>query len=162
MKTAAMVAVLLLFGACEAPPEAVQPEQVQTDDEIRDEITNRWVSLRDAVFRKDFDAWVTHWTPDMRALGPGADWSGDGFFDVMGATFASSVQYTTLDVQSYEVFVHGNHAYQIAEYDVTFQMPEQEPEEVQDYIFVRWEKQSDGVWRISRFVAAPRNAPTEG
>lgn len=111
---------------------------------------------------EDYEGWASYWTPDARVLQPGMDLSGSDLLDFGRDFFASGAQIFTLDVQSFEIFVHGEVAYQIGQLDETFQMPGEEPAEAHDYVFTKWEKQTDGAWRISRYLAGPRDAPPEG
>ena len=66
-----------------------------------------------------------------------------------------------LDIRPDEMFVHGDAAYEIGEYDETVQMAGEEPMTLRNFYALRWERGADGVWRIDRFLGAPREAPAE-
>jgi len=72
--------------------------------------------------------------------------------------FGSGVEGYSLRMESYEIFVHGEVAYQIGEYDEGWQMPGEERMEDRNYLFVRWKKE-DGTWKIHRVVGGAREAP---
>ena len=65
----------------------------------------------------------------------------------------------TPDDQRFVMIVHGDVAYEVGEYDETLEV-EGEQQTIQGYYFLRWEKGTDGVWRIDRLVAGPREAPS--
>jgi len=162
MRVPAALAVLLLSAACQGPAEMTDADQPQIEAEVEQAIAEQWVGFGDAVVNLNYEAWASFWTPDARVLQPGSDLNGSDLFDFARDFFASGAQIFTFDVQSFEIFVHGEVAYQIGQLDETFQMPGGDPVEEHDYIFARWKKQTDGVWRISRFVVGPRDAPPEG
>ena len=162
MRALAAVTVLLLMTACQAPPEMTDAEQAQIEAQAKQAIADQWAGFTDAVLDHDYQGWAAYWTPDARVLQPGMDLGGTALFDFVRDFFDSGVQILTLDVQSFETFVHGDVAYQIGQLDETLQMPGGDSAEAHDYIFTRWERQSDGVWRISRFLGGPRDAPPEG
>jgi ketosteroid isomerase-like protein len=109
-----------------------------------------------------YEGWATYWTPDARILEPGMDLSGSDLFDFARDFWADGGQVLTFEMESSEVFVHGDAAYQIGQYDESLQFPDGAQLEVANFFFVRWEKQRDGMWRISRLMAGPREAPAEG
>jgi ketosteroid isomerase-like protein len=155
--------VLLAIVGCQAPPaERTDAESAQTEAEVTQVIADRWAGFWETVLAKDYDGWASYWTPDTHVLQPGVDMSGTAWFDSVRELFDSGTQWHTFDVESFEVFVHGNVAYQIGQWDETATLDTGEPEEWHEYFFVRWVKGDDGMWRISRLLSAPRDAPTEG
>jgi ketosteroid isomerase-like protein len=90
------------------------------------------------------------------------DLSGEPFFDYVREFFDSGVDFLSFTPRSFEVFVHGSAAYQIGQYDEAATLGTGEEAEWHEHFFVRWVRGDDGVWRINRFVAAPREAPPEG
>jgi ketosteroid isomerase-like protein len=164
MRALAAVAVLFLVSACQAPPpsEMTDAEKAQIEAEAQQAINDRWDAYEAMVTEMDLDTWLSYWTADARLLEPGMNMSGSEIPAFGEEFFGSGGQVFSLDLESHEIFVHGDVAYQIGQYDEAFQLPGEERAEVQNYFFARWEKQSDGTWRIDRFLAGPRDAPAEG
>lgn len=163
MKRLMAFSLLLLVSACQAPPaEMTEAEIAQIEAEVTEAISDRWASFWETTQAGDYDEWLSYWTSDTRMLQPGVDMSGTVWFDYVREFFASGTQWHTFDVESFEVFVHGTVAYQIGQYDETATLGTGEPAEWHEYLFVRWLKGDDGMWRISRMLTAPREAPEEG
>jgi ketosteroid isomerase-like protein len=168
-KTVAVIAGVvgllgLLFIATErnAPPEMTEAEMAQMGAETRYDIAEQWTGFRDAVLAADYERWASYWTQDTRVLEPGTDLSGDEFFDRVREFFEAGAQWRTFDVESYDLFIHGDAAYQIGQYDESATLGTGEQAESHMYFSVRWVKGSDGRWRISHWMGAPREAPAEG
>ncbi len=159
MRALPAVAILLVVAACQAPPsEMTDAEKAEVEQVIADQ----WAGFTETLLAVDYDGWVSYWTPDARVLQPGSDLSGSAWFDYVRDAFDEGMQWHTFDMESYEVFVHGDVAYEIGQYDETASLGAGEPVEWHDYFFVRWVKQEDGEWRISYLFAGPRDAPPEG
>jgi ketosteroid isomerase-like protein len=158
------LAALILLGACQAaaPPEMTDAERAQIEAEAEQAIADQWDGFIEAVLAVDYDGWASYWTSDARVLQPGMDLSGSALFDYVRDFFDGGVQFLTFDVGSFEVFVHGDAAYQIGQIDESAVLPGGEPAEWHDYFFVRWVKQENGEWGISYLLAGPRDAPPEG
>ena len=162
--------VLLLLGvgfffyASRPVPSAemAEAEIAQIEAEVVEAIAGQWAGFRETIQAGDYDAWADYWTSDTRMLQPGMDLTGTAWFDYVRDFFNGGVQFLTFDVESFDVFVHGDVAYQVGQYDETAELADGEPGEWHDYFFVRWEKGADGIWRINRFLSAPRDAPPEG
>ena len=161
---AALVALGVLFYVYTSPtppPEMTEAEVAQIEAEAKQAIADQWDGFTVALQDVDYEGWRSYWTSGARVLQPGSDLSGSDLFDYVRDLFASGIQFTAFDVQSSEIFVHGDVAYQIGQYDETVQMPEEEPTDYHDSFFARWVKE-DGSWRIDRFLGGPRDAPAEG
>lgn len=164
MRALAAVFVLLLVSACQAPPpaEMTDAERAQIEAEAKQAIVGRFAGFRDALLNGDAEGWVSFWTPDARLLEPGMDMTGDDLFDFIREFFGSGGEVFAFETESYEIFVHGDVAYQIGQYDESFQFPGTEAVEVHNHFFMKWDRQPDGEWKIDRFLAGPRDAPPEG
>jgi ketosteroid isomerase-like protein len=137
-------------------------EIAQIEAEVAQAIADQWVGFRETIQAGDYDGWASYWTSDTRILQTGVDLSGTAWFDYVRDFFEGGVQFLTLDVESFDVFVHGDVAYQIGQMDETAELAGGDPAEWHEYLFVRWVRGTDGMWRISRFLSAPREAPPEG
>lgn len=163
MRTLAAIAVLFLVAACQAPPpEMTDAEIAQIEAETTRAISDRWTAFWETTQAGDFDGWADFWTSDIRMLQPGVDVSGSAWFDFGRDFFASGMEFLTLDIEPFDVFVHGDVAYQVGRFDETATLASGEPVEWHEYFFVRWERGTDGVWRMDRFLSTPREAPAEG
>ncbi len=144
-----------------APPDLTAPDQEQIEAQVKQAINDRWDAYEAQATEMDLDTWLSYWTSDARLLEPGMNLSG-GEIPAFGQEFfGGGGQVFSLDLESQEIFVHGSVAYQIGQYDEAFQMPGADRMMVQNYFFARWEME-DGIWKIDRFLAGPREAPTEG
>jgi ketosteroid isomerase-like protein len=162
MKALAALAILLPVAACQAPPaEMTEAERAQYEAEVEQAINARWDDYASMYAELDAETWLSFWTPDTRLFQPGLTLSGEEFPAFAADFFGGGGQTFALDVESFEVFVHGDVAYQIGQYDDSFQFPGEEPALAQNYFFARWEK-VDGTWKIDRFLTAPRDALEEG
>lgn len=112
--------------------------------------------------RGDVEGILSYWTPDIRFLAPGMDLSGDDFFKFFREHYGSGGKTFSWSWEPIEVSVHGDVAYQIGRVHESYQWPNGDPGELHNNFFARWDKQSDGVWKISRWVFGPIDPPTEG
>ena len=158
----AAVAFVVLVGAFVFMPDGVTPkDQEQSESEVKQAIMDRWDAYMANAADMDLDTWLSYWTTDVRLLEPGMDMTGDELPAWGEEFFASGGQVFSLDLESFEIFVHGDVAYQIGQYDEVFQLPNEDRSEAHNYFFARWENEG-GTWKISRFLAGPRDAPSEG
>ena len=128
------------------------------DAAVQQQIADRLAGLRAALLAGSVDSFLTFWTDDVRVLEPGVDRSGEAFRQYI-REFLATGKVVSLDIQPYDRFVHGDVAYETGQYDETAQIPGQSPMVFKNYYFSRWERGEDGLWRIDRFVAGPRDAP---
>lgn len=132
------------------------------DADAKKAIQDRWDAYLGIASSGDVEGWASYWTSDARILEPGMDFSGKELFDFGRNFFEGGGKIFSLDLEPFETHVHGDTAYQIGQYDESFQAPGQDRQSVQNYFFAMWKKQDDGGWRIGRFMAGPRAAPEEG
>jgi ketosteroid isomerase-like protein len=157
------VALVVFVGAFVIAPVGVTlTEQEQSDAEVLKAITERLDAYNGIASSGDMEGWLSYWTPNVRAMEPGMDLSGQDFFDMGKEFFESGGKVSSAEWRTEELFVHGNVAYQIGEIHEAFQYAGEEPGEAHNHIFVRWEKGEDGVWKISRFLGSPIDAPAGG
>jgi ketosteroid isomerase-like protein len=155
--------VLVFFYTAKAPPAGgVGAEMAENEAEVRQAITDRLNAYEEVAVNGDLEGQLSYWTPDIRFMEPGTDLSGDELFSVIREMAEGVGETFSWSWDPIEIFVHGDVAYQIARYHESFQLPDGEPTEVHNTFFARWEKQPDGLWRISRLVAGPIDAPPEG
>lgn len=161
----AIIAVLaLMFIATEqtTPPEMTEAEIAQNEAEAKQAITDRLNAYENVAVNNDLEGQLSYWTPDIRFMEPGMDLSGDEWSSYLREFQESGGKVLSWGWDPIEIFVHGDVAYQIARYHESFQIPGGEPIEAHNNYFARWERQPDGVWRLSRVVAGPIDAPPEG
>ncbi len=157
MKALAGVAVLS-FLFLVAPPF---PATAQEMTDAEQSITDRWAAYEKVLLSGDVDGWLSYWTPDARVLGPGMDMSADDLPSYAGEFWEPGGEVFTFAMESFEIFIHGDVAYQIGQFDESFQYAGEEPTEAHNYFFARWEIE-DGIWKIDRWVTGAREAPAEG
>lgn len=140
--------------------EARLVEEMKTG--VRQTIEDRWAAYQDVLVAGDIGGIMDYWTADLRVLEPSMDFTKDDARSFFTAFFQGGGQAFGFQPVTFDLFVHGDVAYHVGQYDEDVQFGGQERAVIQNYFFARWEKGEDGVWRISRFVAAPREAPTVG
>jgi ketosteroid isomerase-like protein len=155
-RAVALTACFTVAIACNPAPVPTAEAQVD-DSAVRQELAQRMAAYRDALMQGDPAAVTSFWTTDSRILEQGMDVTGDGL-QAFVQQFYSTGKVNALDIRPLDVFVHGNAAYELGQYDEVVQIGAQ-VDTIQNNYFLRWEKQADGSWKIDRFVAGPRNAP---
>ena len=152
------VVALVFLGSSQPATTELTEEQ---EAEVVQALADRWAGFKEAVENEDYEGWAAYWTHDAWVLQPGSDLRGDDLFDFVRELFASGIDFSVFDEEPLGTFIHGEVAYQMGQVDEVLQSPDAEPWEVHEYYFARWVK-DDGVWRIHRMLAAPRDAPPEG
>ena len=132
------------------------------DAHVNKTIMDRMSEYQDVLQSKDITRYSSYWASDARILKPVMDMSGDELVSFVKGFWESGGELPAFHSETFDIFVHGDVAYQIGQYDETFQMPGEGPVEFNHYFFSRWEKQPDGTWMMTRFVGGPRDAPEEG
>ena len=131
-------------------------------DSARSEIEERVSDyLSELTEGRDASRAADFYTADAQLVGPSMAMGRDNLAELIRGLFEAGVR-IEVDRHSSELFVHGDVAYQVGQYDETAKLADGEPGEWHEYFFVRWEKGTDGMWRISHFLSAPREAPAEG
>jgi ketosteroid isomerase-like protein len=133
----------------------------ENEAEVKQAITERMNAYQKITLNGDLEGMRSYWTPDIRFLEPGMDLSGDEWSSFL-REFVEGGKVFSWDWEPIEIFVHGDVAYQIARYHESFQPPGGEPTEVHNNFFAKWERDPDGMWKISRVVAGPIDGPPEG
>ncbi|NNM04503.1 MAG: hypothetical protein HKO65_05320, partial [Gemmatimonadetes bacterium] len=137
-------------------------EEAQIEAEVLQAITERLNAYEGFVASRDLEGWWSYWTEDVHVMEPGMDMAGEDFYNMGKDFFEAGGEVFSANWITDELFVHGDVAYLIGEIHEAFRYPGAEPAEAHNHIFVRWEKQPDGVWKMSRFVAGPIDAPPAG
>ena len=125
---------------------------------VGQELTDQMAAFREAILSGEADRSIGFFTTDAHILEAGVNVAGDEVGDFFREIFETS-RILSFDIEAYDQFVHGDVAYEVGEYDETVEV-EGEEETVQNYYFLRWEKGTDGAWRIDRVVTGPREAPS--
>lgn len=152
----------LLYRSPTPPSGMTETGGAQYEAQVVEAITARLDAYEGVVMSGDFEGWSSYWTQDAHVMEPGMDLTGSEFRGMGRDFFDAGGQVFSADWETLEVFVHGDVAYQIGKIHETFQYPGEEPAEAHNHIFVRWERQPDGTWKISRFLAGPIEAPAGG
>ncbi len=148
------VVVGLVVAGC----TATESDPTADTAAVRQELTDRMAAYKEALMSGDAEQALGFWTPDGRVLEPGQDLSGDELHEFL-REFFNTGRVISVDIEAYDQFVHGDVAYDVGEYDEIVEV-EGEQQTIQGYYFLRWEKGTDGVWRIDRVVTGPREAPS--
>lgn len=158
--TVSALGFLVLLAAVRFGPAESAPQE-QSDAQVKQAIMDRWDAYMATATEMDKEMWMSYWTSDAWLLEPGMNIRGSDFSGFADDFFGAGGQVFSLDLESHEVFVHGDAAYQIGQYDEAFQFPGEERMEAHNYFFARWVN-VDGTWRIDRFLSGPREAPAGG
>ncbi|UII31907.1 nuclear transport factor 2 family protein [Fulvivirga ulvae] len=129
---------------------------------IGQEITDRNNVYEAAFIAKDVDLMYNYlWTPTYFQLGHYYDADRDKLLEEITQLFTvREGGLYSLDLESYDRFVHDNVVYDIGAYDNTGVASGVEFA-IKGYYLMRWEKGSDGIWRVDRVVAGDREPEVE-
>ena len=141
------------------PPEMTEAEMAQMEAEAVQEIEAMLDTFGQAVLRGDAQAVSSFWTSDAVILEPGVRIEGSEIPSFMEEVFGT-YRYTSWDNTVLDLFVHGDVAYAISEYNEVAEAEGQESMIVNNYSFIRLEK-VDGSWKVDRLLGGPRNASPE-
>jgi hypothetical protein len=153
-----VVALVALTAACRPAPE---PQRISTDTEasVRGELDQRMATYVRVLLEGDTVRIRAFWTADARALGPGMDLSGSAIVSFVNEAFLAGTAITSLNVRPIDTFVHGDAAYELGQVEETLQVPGQNRTTTRANYFLRWERSSDDMWRIDRFLTGPVATP---
>lgn len=157
----AIIALLYVATLPSGPPGMSEAETAQMVAEAQQAIMDRWDAYEAMATEMDLDTWLSYWTEDAWILEPGMDMRGSEIPSFGSDFFELGGQVFSLDLESFDIWVHGDVAYQLGQYDEAFQFPGEDRMEVHNFFSARWVKQADGIWKMNRFLAGPRDAPTE-
>jgi len=147
----------------EEASEMTQAETAQMEAEARQAIADQWAVMIDAGPSKDYERYLSCWTPDVQLLEPGVDVTGiEAFRDHMDEFFSTGAEILEFNRESREISVYQDVAYEMGQYTNLVGFPGVDPAEFGSNFFAKWQRGMDGVWRISRFVAGSMDAPEEG
>jgi ketosteroid isomerase-like protein len=164
MKAVRYTCVLALFGfftACQTSGEPDPAADPGADAEVAQQLAERLDAYEQALLTGQAAPVKSFWTDDARVLVPGADLIGSELASFIDDFFAAGGVIRSVEFRTADIFVHGDAAYELGQYEETGQVGIQEPEHVSANYFLRWERQPDGSWKIDRFVSGPTAAPEE-
>jgi len=165
----ALLAALLALGfmfffyasPTSEPAEMTEADIAQIEAEAKQAITDQWARYGNLESRT-FEDWAALNAPDFWILEPGLDIRGDEVAQLGRDFFGSGAQVLSYDVESLEIFVHDDAAYQIGRYSEVLQNAEGVATDVHKNFFARWKKQPDGEWRLDRWLGGQVESPSEG
>jgi uncharacterized protein (TIGR02246 family) len=160
----ATLALLLTISvaACEAPPPPAETSAPAEVDEasVRAALAARIDAYEQAALATDAEGMKALWTDDVRVIQPGMSRSGAEVPAMYDETVASGVTIQSIDIRMAEVWVHGDVAYTLGDYDESMTAAAgEDPIEIHSNWFGRWERGADGQWRIDRLMTSPVDAP---
>lgn len=153
--------------ACEpadTTPEAAEPAaEITAADEtaVRNAMEAQLDAYEQAALAGETSGMLAVWTDDAELYEPGLRLSGSdlpGFYEELFAS--GGVAINEIDIRTSEVFVHGDVAYAIGDYDETLTMgSDDETMTIHNNYFARWERGADGTWKIDRLVVGAVDGP---
>lgn len=147
-----VVGIGLAASACGTPAE--DPVDAAA---VEAELVAAMADFRAAALAGDMDRFFGLLTPDVRFAEPGVSLAGDELREFLRGMFESA-EVESFEVRPFDHFVHGDVAYELGEYDEVIRM-DGDARTIEGHYFLRWERGDDGVWRVDRLVAGPREAP---
>ena len=153
--------LIALLGFCTACQEVRDDPGAgsEAEAEVAQQLAQRLRTYEQALMGGNAVQVKAFWTDDSRVLVPGTDLTGSELASFIEDFFAAGGSVQSVEFRTADVFVHGDVAYELGQYEEVGQFAGQEPEHVSSNYFLRWEKQPDGNWRIDRFVSGPTAAP---
>jgi ketosteroid isomerase-like protein len=161
MKARRCLCLLVSFGffsACQEPSDDPGADTA-ADAEVAQQLDQRLRAYEQALMGGNAVQIQGFWTDDSRVLVPGTDLTGSELVSFIEDFFAAGGSVQSVEFRTADVFVHGDAAYELGQYEEVGQLAGQDPEYVSSNYFLRWERQPDGNWRIDRFVSGPTAAP---
>ncbi|MDX1578604.1 MAG: nuclear transport factor 2 family protein [Gemmatimonadota bacterium] len=150
-----VIAVQVVVGC-----QVAEREASRADPSAAEELTRRLAGYEGALVDGDPATVKDFWTPDARVLLPGMDLDGAAIATFVDEFYAAGGEAVSVEFRTDDRFVHGDAAYELGRYEETARSGDGAEEFVRGNYFLRWERGSDGAWRIDRFVGGPVDAPT--
>lgn len=151
--------LVLILAACQAPPPPVETAPVD-ESAVRAALEARIDAYEEASMVGDLATMKSLWTDDVHLFEPGMNMEGAEVAAFYDEVFGGGAQVQAIEIRTADVFVHGDAAYTIGDYEETVMMaPDAEPITVHNNWFARWELGADGTWRIDRMVVGAVDAP---
>lgn len=161
-----VVPAIVACEPAETSPEAAAAAQpaaeVAAPEEgaVRAALEAQLQSYEQAALAGEVTGVLALWTDDALLLEPGLRLSGSDlprFYEELFAGGGATV--TAIDIRTSEVFVHGDVAYSIGDYDETVVLgADAEPMAIHNHYFARWERGADGAWKVDRLVVGAVDA----
>jgi ketosteroid isomerase-like protein len=142
-----------LLAACTAP--APEPVDVAAEEAALNASMERF---SEAAMAGDIETAATFMTEDFELREPGINAGRAAWVTQVTDVMESGARLESFDTRTEDYFLHGDAAYEVGEYDETIVMGD-DRQVIEGYYFLRWEKGADGVWRMDRMVAGPREMP---
>lgn len=159
---ATVIAAALVAGCApdqsEAESRADQSAADQvTEAEFRERALEVYRAFEAGVQAEDPDAALAGWSEEVRVRGVGPEFerldSRQAYADQLGGMSSAGVSLESLDVETDEVIVLGDHVFEAGTFDESLRMEgAEEPIEIRGAYTALWRLEEDGAWRIYRFM----------
>src|SRR5262249_5008576 len=110
-----------------------------------------------------YDSLANFWSKDVRVFETGMEIHNRAEWEALVAEVTKTMKTDSITLTTDEIFAHdgGAVAYQHGHYmEALHYIDGKKPPEIVHGNFVaRWVKESDGVWRMARFISTPQPAP---
>jgi ketosteroid isomerase-like protein len=147
--------LIFLVAALTANRDSAQVDMVA---ETEAAITKRVSSYLNVLTVERYaEAASDYYTEDARLLGPGMDLDRSGVVEGLRSVFGSGME-VQVDRRTLELYVHGDTAYEIAQDEVTILSPDGSSDTMQNTMFIRRQKGTDGQWRFARVLLSPQGS----
>ena len=138
-----LVLAAVCLPACTAPPAA--------ESDPRPEIDAAQAAFWGAHVRGDAEGLANLVTVDALLWVPGMDEvSGREAIRAAGEEMFAGMSISDFEIESRELSVHGNAAYELATYSETLTYEGAEPSAVRGRYLIVWKRDTDGKWRVHR------------
>ena len=123
------------------------------------EIAEIWRAYTRAHDRGDAEEVARWFTDDALVLAPGLPEvrGREGFRELVAQSFETA-RFDGLEIESVELEVRGDAAWELARFSETMRIEGREPRHLRGRFMVRWARRPDG-WRIHRYIS--NAGPTE-
>jgi len=128
------------------------------NNEAKQAILDRWAAWESKASEMGYEMWSQFWTADGWLLRAGMNQRGADLHNLAREFFGPALQDYSIHVDSFEIYVHGDVAYQIGQYDESWEMQGEARVEDRNYFFAMWKKE-DGTWKLHRAVGGAREGP---
>lgn len=155
IRVVALLAVLSL-AACATEPPPAEHAPPQDDAAVTEAIDSALAQhFRAAMVPNGIDSVATFLTGDAIIIEPGRRETRSEWAARVREMFGAEGRLLSYALRRIDLFIHGDAAYDLGEYDETLLLPSGEVT-VEGYYFIRWERGADGRWRMDRQMSGPR------
>ena len=152
------VSLVIFSGACTTPQQRAATDAA-TIATAKQQVEKRMNDFAAVLRANNWTSFRDFWTQEPQVFESQMEVKGRAAFDALIEGVSTTMNVTTFDLTTSEIFVHdgGTVAYAYGRYSEVdaYKDGKKRPEVANNNVVVRWIREPDGVWRMSRLTATP-------